>query len=80
VTSIELSPITADELAAWVARRFAAVGVEPAWTVPHPVAADLAARAGPSWRVAGDLLHAWVAEQVMPHHDVAGHHDTGHGG
>lgn len=64
VTSVVLSPITADELTAWATQRFAAVGAGPGWALPEHVAADITARAGASWRVAGDLLHVWVARQV----------------
>jgi hypothetical protein len=64
VTSLTLSAISAEELIGWAGLRFAAVGAGPDWTLPPPVAADVVARAGASWRVAGDLLHAWVAREV----------------
>jgi hypothetical protein len=64
VVTIVLPPITADELTAWAALRFAAVGGGPAWSVPAPIAAEIAAHAGRSWRTAGDLLHIWVAQEV----------------
>jgi hypothetical protein len=64
VDTLVLPPVTAAELAAWAALRLAAVGAGPGWTLPAPVAADLAARAGASWRTAGDLLHAWAAHEV----------------
>jgi hypothetical protein len=51
-------------VAGWAARRFAAVAAGPGWELPDGVAADVAGRAGASWRVAGDLLHAWVASEV----------------
>lgn len=62
VDTLVLPPITAAELTAWAARRLAGAG--PDWTLPASVAADVAARAGASWRTAGDLLHVWVAREV----------------
>jgi hypothetical protein len=64
VDTVELAPVTPGELTAWAAGRFAAVGAGPQWSLPEPVAADVAARCGASWRSAGDLLHAWVAREV----------------
>ena len=71
VDTITLSTITAADLTDWAAKRFAASsagdGTSPQWRLPGPVAADIAARAGTSWRTAGDLLHAWVAREVADH-------------
>lgn len=64
VDTVPLIPITAADVAGWAARRFAAVAAGPGWELPDEVAADVAGRAGASWRVAGDLLHAWVASEV----------------
>jgi len=64
VDTLVLPPITAAELTTWAARRLAVVGAGPDWALPAPVAADVAARAGASWRTAGDLLHVWVAGEV----------------
>jgi hypothetical protein len=64
VDTVTLAPISAAELVAWAAQRFAAIGADPSWALPDPVAADLAGRAGASWRTAGDLLHSWVAGEV----------------
>jgi hypothetical protein len=64
VDTVWLSAITIGELTTWAAQRFAAVGAGPQWTLPPAVAAAVAAQAGASWRIAGDLLHAWVATEV----------------
>jgi hypothetical protein len=64
VTTVRLCALTPAEVTTWAARRFARVGGGPEWTLPAPVAAAVATDAGPSWRVAGDLLHAWVAREV----------------
>lgn len=64
VDTVRLSEITIVELTTWAAQRFAAVGAGPQWHLPPPVAAVVAAQAGMSWRIAGDLLHAWVASEV----------------
>ncbi|MBI3688257.1 MAG: hypothetical protein HY241_13150 [Actinobacteria bacterium] len=64
VHSVVLCTITVEELTVWAAQRFAGVSAEPGWVLPKHVAADVAACAGASWRVAGDLLHAWVAREV----------------
>ena len=64
VDTVLLAPITAAELREWAGQRFAAVDAGPQWELPEHVAVDVAARAGASWRVAGDLLHAWVAQEV----------------
>ena len=64
VNTVPLGPITAAEMTEWARRRFAAVGAGSEWALPDDVAIDVAARAGASWRVAGDLLHSWVATQV----------------
>jgi hypothetical protein len=64
VETVLLIPITAADVANWAARRFALVGAGPGWDLPDDVAADVAEQAGASWRVAGDLLHAWVAGEV----------------
>jgi hypothetical protein len=64
VDTVVLPPITAGELTTWAGRRLTAVGAGPDWALPAPVAADVAARAGASWRAAGDLLHVWVAREV----------------
>ena len=65
VDTVQLGPISVGELIGWAAQRFAMVGAGPEWVLPGPVAADIAARAGESWRVAGDLLHVWVAREVV---------------
>jgi hypothetical protein len=72
VHSVLLPALTAGELTLWAAERFAAVsvtvavvGADPGWSLPGPVAADIALRAGASWRVAGDLLHVWVAQEIL---------------
>jgi len=64
VDTLVLPPITTGELIAWAAGRLATVGAGPEWVLPQPVAAGVVAQAGASWRVAGDLLHAWVAREV----------------
>jgi hypothetical protein len=64
VDSVLLSTITAGELTTWAAQRFAAVGGGSEWALPTSAVTDIAATAGTSWRVAGDLLHAWVAREV----------------
>lgn len=64
VDTVVLGPISVGELIGWAAQRFAAVGAGAEWALPESVAADVAGCAGASWRVAGDLLHVWVAQQV----------------
>jgi len=64
VKSIVMLDISVGELTEWAAQRFAAVGAGPEWTLPESVAGDATAQAGASWRVAGDLLHTWVAQEV----------------
>ena len=66
VQTVLLPPISPAELDAWAGARFAAVALATPWSLPDEVARDVAERAGASWRVAGDLLHAWVADQVSP--------------
>jgi hypothetical protein len=64
VDTLALPPITTEELTAWAAQRFAAVGAGDDWALPEQIASDILADADTSWRVAGDLLHAWVAREV----------------
>lgn len=64
VDTAVLEPVTAELLTAWAARRFAAVGADPGWELPYPVAGEIARQCGASWRTAGDLLHIWVAREV----------------
>jgi hypothetical protein len=64
VDTVMLPAISAQELIAWAAQRFAAVGADSSWVLTQSVAADVADRAGASWRIAGDLLHIWVAREV----------------
>jgi hypothetical protein len=64
VDTVLLIPLSAADVAGWAARRFADVAAGPGWQLPPDVAADVAWQAGASWRVAGDLLHDWVASEV----------------
>jgi hypothetical protein len=64
VQTLVLKAISADELTAWAQRRFSAIGAGPEWVLPGRLATEVADQAGASWRVAGDLLHAWVAREV----------------
>jgi hypothetical protein len=68
VDSVFLAAISAEELTAWAAQRFAAIEADPAWALPQTVAVEVASQAGASWRVAGDLLHAWVAREIDRRH------------
>lgn len=67
VRTIELPAIGAAELERWATERIDAVRLPGIGSVPAPAASDypaIAAAAGGSWRVAGDLLHARVAAAV----------------
>jgi hypothetical protein len=64
VETLALTAISTDELTVWAQRRFSAIGAGPEWVLPRRLASEVADRAGASWRVAGDLLHAWAAREV----------------
>lgn len=64
---VRLDRLDPDQLMAWVQRKIAAVAQDPtraASVLGSPPIEAILADAGASWRVAGDLLHSWVAGQV----------------
>lgn len=66
VETFAFSALTADDVMRWSAARIAGVATSPETLSLAPDDARIfAERSGSSWRVAGDLLHAWAAAGVQ---------------
>ena len=64
---VRLDRLDRDQLAAWVQKKIDAVSADPSRVgavLGLPPIAEVLAESGASWRVAGDLLHSWVARCV----------------
>lgn len=65
VETFAFSALTADDVLRWSAARIAGVACSSETLALAPEDARIfAEHAGSSWRVAGDLLHAWAASEV----------------
>lgn len=64
---VRLDRLDHDQLATWVQRKIEAVVADPVQAeavLGKPPIDEVLAESGASWRVAGDLLHSWVASRV----------------
>ena len=72
---VRLDQLDADQLTMWVQQKIAAVAADPVraeFVLGSPPIEEILAESGASWRVAGDLLHSWVASRVDDG-DLPGH-------
>ncbi len=64
---VRLDRLDHDQLTMWVQRKIAAVAADPVLAesvLGRPPIEEILAESGASWRVAGDLLHRWVASRL----------------